>query len=358
MGMKMKEALPFLGMIAVQFIQVGLIVAIKQATSRGMTKFVFVFYSNALASLVLLPTSFLIHRAARPPITLSLLGKFFLLGLFGFVSNVTGNAAIQITPVSFTTAMLNLIPAFTFILAVTFRMEEVDFRSPSTLAKTIGTLVSISGALVVTIYKGPSILMTPSQSNILHQLLLQPSNFFIGGMLLVIDCLAASAFTISQAIFLKKFGAELIIVFFYCFFVAIMSATAALVMERDSSAWSLQPTMKLLAVLYSGVIGSATQVGISTWCLHKRGPVFVAVFHPVGIVISAAVDVILGDTLYLGSLVGSIVIVIGFYSVMWGKAEERKATQDDGASSLASTNEKAPLLQESLLAQCMKETRV
>lgn len=85
--MGMKDALPYLGMVAVQFIQVGLIVAIKEATSSGMTKFTFVSYYNALSSLILLPTSFLIHRSTRPPITLSLLCKFFLLAVLGLSFN-------------------------------------------------------------------------------------------------------------------------------------------------------------------------------------------------------------------------------------------------------------------------------
>ncbi|XP_052173445.1 WAT1-related protein At3g28050-like isoform X2 [Diospyros lotus] len=343
--MGVKEVAPFVGMAAVQFIQVGLMAAIKAATSSGMTKFTFIFYSNALASLFLLPLSLLLHRSVRPPITFSLLCKFFLLGLLGCIAQVTGNAAIQITPASFCSAMLNLVPGFTFILAVIFRMEEIHFRRSSTLAKTTGTLVSIIGALIVILYKGPSIVMTLSLPNTPQQLLMQRSNFVIGGVLLIIDCVAASAFIITQALLLARYSAELIIVFFYCFFVAIMSAMFSLVVERDLAAWSLQPTLRLLTILYSGLIGSAAQVSIITWCLHKRGPVFVAMFHPLGIIIAAAVDIIfLGDSLYLGSMVGSIVIVIGFYSVMWGKANEAKV-KDNGASSLESSSEQAPLLQ-------------
>ncbi|XP_052173446.1 WAT1-related protein At3g28050-like isoform X3 [Diospyros lotus] len=252
------------------------------------------------------------------------------------------------------------------------RMEEIHFRRSSTLAKTTGTLVSIIGALIVILYKGPSIVMTLSLPNTPQQLLMQRSNFVIGGVLLIIDCVAASAFIITQvvlekisemvetsryntnhqhfslcfqALLLARYSAELIIVFFYCFFVAIMSAMFSLVVERDLAAWSLQPTLRLLTILYSGLIGSAAQVSIITWCLHKRGPVFVAMFHPLGIIIAAAVDIIfLGDSLYLGSMVGSIVIVIGFYSVMWGKANEAKV-KDNGASSLESSSEQAPLLQ-------------
>lgn len=49
------------------------------------------------------------------------------------------------------------------------------------------------------------------------------------------------------------------------------------------------------------MFGSAFQVGISAWCMHKTGPVFVAMFKPVGIIISIVVGVILlGDTFYLG----------------------------------------------------------
>ncbi|KAG5522277.1 hypothetical protein RHGRI_034459 [Rhododendron griersonianum] len=292
--MGMKDAVPYLGMVGVQFIQVGLIVAIKEATSSGMTKFTFVAYYNALSSLILLPTSFLIHRSTRPPITFSLLCKFFLLAVFGCIANVTGNAAIEITPASFTSAILNLVPGFTFILAVIFRMEEVHYRSSSTQAKSIGTLVLIVGALVVTLYKGPSLLTNPSHRNISQRFLIQQeTNLITGGVLLVIDCLASSAFIIAQ-----------------------------------------------------GFIGSAAQVSIVIWCLKKRGPLFVAVFHPLGIIISAAVGILfLGDIMYLGSLVGSIIIVAGFYSVMWGKANERKVFEDEVSSLDESTSEEATLLQ-------------
>lgn len=55
------------------------------------------------------------------------------------------------------------------------------------------------------------------------------------------------------------------------------------------------------------VFGSAFQVGVCTWCLQRTGPVFVAMFKPLGIVISALVGIIfLGDTIYLGRYIFSI----------------------------------------------------
>ena len=61
MGMK-KVALPFVGMVMAEFAQVGLMIVGKQAMSKGMSNLVFIFYSNAFASLILLPSALLFHR--------------------------------------------------------------------------------------------------------------------------------------------------------------------------------------------------------------------------------------------------------------------------------------------------------
>lgn len=80
-----------------------------------------------------------------------------------------------------------------------FRMETLNWRSSSSLAKSIGTVVSILGAFIVTLYKGPSLLMTSSSSNLsLTELLVQEPNWVLGGLLLTADCVAASAWLIVQ----------------------------------------------------------------------------------------------------------------------------------------------------------------
>ncbi|CAL8994309.1 unnamed protein product [Prunus brigantina] len=53
-------------------------------------------------------------------------------------------------------------------------------------------------------------------------------------------------------------------------------------------------------------------------------------FKPLGIIFrvimgSLSMGVIfLGDSVYLGSLIGALIIVIGFYAMMWGKATDRR----------------------------------
>ena len=111
--------LPFAAMVMIECLDVGLTTLSKAAMSRGMSNYVFVVYSHALATLILFPSSFIINRSSspcsllsnkasefcfflcfidtkvkffpfvfrnkRPPLTISLLCKFFLLSLAGYV---------------------------------------------------------------------------------------------------------------------------------------------------------------------------------------------------------------------------------------------------------------------------------
>jgi len=53
------RSLPVAAMVAIECLDVGLTTLSKAAMSRGMSRFVFLVYSNALASLLLLPVSFI-----------------------------------------------------------------------------------------------------------------------------------------------------------------------------------------------------------------------------------------------------------------------------------------------------------
>lgn len=82
------ECIPFAAMVIVECLDVGLTTLSKEAMStKGMNHFIFVLYSNALATFILLPSYFLINRTTRPPLSFSLLTKFFFLGLVGYVCN-------------------------------------------------------------------------------------------------------------------------------------------------------------------------------------------------------------------------------------------------------------------------------
>ncbi|XP_019055077.1 PREDICTED: WAT1-related protein At5g40240-like isoform X1 [Nelumbo nucifera] len=339
------DAIPFAGMMMVECSSVGLITLSKASMLRGMSNFIFVMYSYALATLLLLPSAFFCRRATLPPITVSLLCRLFLLGLIGYLVQVFAYTGINYSSPTLASAMSNLIPAFTFILAIIFRMEKLDLRSSNSQAKSLGTLVSIAGAFVVTLYKGPSILTTPSPSDSPHlHLFLPNSNWVIGGLFVAADCLLSALWYIFQASIVKEYPQEFTLIFFYSFFATIQSAIVCLLVEREPSKWRLRLDLELFTIVYSAVFGFGFSVGVQTWCLRKKGPFFVAMFRPLGIVIAVVLGIIfLGDILHIGSVIGSVIIALGFYAVMWGKAQEDKLV-DGEFSSLEPSNQSAPLL--------------
>ncbi|GKD87258.1 WAT1-related protein [Tanacetum coccineum] len=347
----MKE---YVGMVSAQVAQVLLMIVSKSAIADGMSNYSFIFYSNALASLILLPLSLIFHKRSvdRPKLSSIVVCGFFIIGLLGFLAQVFGYTGISYSSATLATTLLNLIPGFTFILAILFRMEAINLGSSTTQAKFIGTVVSIAGAILVTLYKGPAILSYSLQSQTTTHLLVQPSNWVLGGIFLTIDAVFSSGYIIAQAFVLKRYPPVMIVMFSYCFVCTILSALVASVVEDDLSSFSLQPKKRLLSILYSGVFGSAFQVTVQAWCVRKRGPLFVAMFHPIGIVISTLIGVIfLGDGFYFGSLLGSVVVVIGFYTVMWGKAEERKIVAVNAGGRSKLNDEVAPLLQDDVEEQ-------
>ncbi|KAK1437817.1 hypothetical protein QVD17_03615 [Tagetes erecta] len=342
----MKE---YVGMVATQVAQVLLMIISKSAIADGMSTYSFIFYSNAIASLILLPISLTLHRSSNhPPLTFSIISGFFIVSFLGFFAQICGYTGVTYSSATLGTTLLNLIPGFTFILAVFFRMEAMDIRRLTTQAKFIGTVVSIAGAIIMTLYQGPSIISSSSSELNNSKLLFgQSSNWVLGGILLIVDAVFASMYIITQAIVLNKYPAVINLMFTYCFICTILSFLASLIVETDLSSFSLLPIKRLFSVTFTGIFGYAFFVTVQSWCVRKRGPLFVAMFHPVGIVIANLIGVIfLGDGFYLGSLLGSVIVVIGFYTVMWGKAQEQKISGAHVSVSSKLDHETAPLLQD------------
>ncbi|XP_058185535.1 WAT1-related protein At5g40230-like isoform X1 [Rhododendron vialii] len=342
-----REVVPFLVMVIVEITNVGTNIIFKSATKKGLSYLVFMFYSYAVSSLFFMPMAFLFHRKTDlPPFSLNIFGRIFGLALLGFTSQMLGYKGIDISDPTLGSAISNLTPAFTFALAILFRMENISIRSASTQAKMIGTIVSISGALIVVLYAGPP-LITPSSPSLLpNQTTIgsPQSGWVLGGFLLAVDYSLVAVWYIFQAQTARKYPAEFVLVFVYNVCLTLISAPVCLFLEPNSHKWELRADISLVAVLYAGVIG-ASGIVVHIWGLRVKGPVYVASFRPLSIAIAAVMGVIyLGDSLYLGCVIGAIAISVGFYVVMWGKVKE-DMIEDSGACSLESPRpESVPLL--------------
>lgn len=72
---------------------------------------------------------------------------------------------------------------------------------------------------------------------------------------------------------------------------------------------------------------------LQTWCISHKGPVFVAMFSPLLVVIVGLFSAFaFAERLHLGSLIGTGLIVVGLYCVLWGKRQDNSAAQkpDEG----------------------------
>ncbi|OWM71564.1 hypothetical protein CDL15_Pgr005751 [Punica granatum] len=331
-----RDVLPFTALVSMECLNVGLNTLFKAATEHGMSYHVFVVYIYSIAALVLLPAPFISHRStALPPLTSRILAKIGLLGLIGGSSQIIGYTGISFSSPTLASAISNLLPAFTFVLAILFSQ-----------AKIIGTIVSMSGAFVVTLYQGPAIIFGPKPSLLLKQSLLsQQSNWTIGGILLIGEYILVTLWYIVQAQIMKEYPAEFTVIFYYNLCVSFIAAIVGIITEPSLNAWKVRG-IGLTSVLCSGLCMSCLSNCVHTWALRVKGPFYVSMFKPLSIAIAVAMGfMFLGDTLHLGSLIGATIISIGFYTVMWGKVKE-EMLDDCGASSRGSVpDHKVPLLQ-------------
>ncbi|XP_059670191.1 WAT1-related protein At3g28050-like [Cornus florida] len=343
-----RDVLPFTTLVTMECVTVAVNTLFKAATLRGIISYhVFIAYAYAIAALLLLPSPFFSHRSrVLPPLNFSIICKICLLGLIGYTSTIMGYAGINYSSPTLSSAISNLIPAFTFVLAIIFRMEKVALRSSSSQAKIIGTIVSISGALVVVLYKGPPLILT----SFLPILLRQPlhslcSNWVIGGLFLATQSILVAMWYIVLVSIMKEYPAELTVIFFYNLSVSILGAIVGLITEPDLNAWRIRLDIVLLSIICSGILGSFLNNAVHTWALHLKGPVYVAMFKPLSIAIAVAMGVMfLGDTLYLGSVAGATIISIGFYTVLWGKAKEDMGDDNEIGNLESPSTHKIPLL--------------
>ncbi|KAK9052423.1 hypothetical protein SSX86_029052 [Deinandra increscens subsp. villosa] len=343
----MEKVLPFAAMVLVECGEVWMITLGKAAMNEGLSSFVYVVYYNALGTVLLLP-NFIIHscRNNRPPLTLSVFSKLFGLGLLGIcLLQVCAYTGISYSSPTLAAALGNLIPAFTFLFAIIFRMEKFDIMKPSSQAKALGTVVAITGAFVMTFYQGPPLFNTIHDLD-LNKIILssEKSKWILGSLLITITCICSSSWNVFQTATVKEYPDEVTVVFLFCCFGTIQCAIFTLVFERNTDVWILDNTTEWVSIIFAAIFGTALRNSLITWCLRKKGPVFVSMFKPISMVIAVIMGIMfLGDVLHLGSVIGAVVIALGVYAVLYGQSKDRNLMVND-ISRLESSTENTPLL--------------
>lgn len=331
MGKLYQRMKPFIGVILLQFGFAGMDILSKVALNEGMSNYVFVVYRHAVAAIVIVPFAIILEKKTRPKLTFSIFAKMMLLSLLEpVIDQNLYFLGMKYTTATFATAMSNILPALTFVMAWVLRMEKLKINSIRSQAKIVGTVATVAGAMLMTLVKGPVIEMFRAKGSSTHELHgtgLTLKHSIKGSLMITVGCFSWAAFMNLQAITLRTYPAELSLTAWICILGTAQGAVVALIMERGkASVWSINWDAKFLAAVYSGIVCSGFAYYIQGVVMKDRGPVFVTAFSPLSMVIVAVMSsFILAEQMTLGRVMGAMVIVAGLYLVIWGKSKDYKS---------------------------------
>ncbi|KAM3732400.1 hypothetical protein ACB098_11G057800 [Castanea mollissima] len=334
-----KEGLkPYIYCIFAYVCSAGFSITSKVSLNKGMSRYVLVAYGHAIGTIATARLAFLFERINGKKdsqngkndskISFPLVRNLFFLGLLGAVLGRTlFYAGLEQTSPAFASALGNLIPSITFILAVLFRMEKLEISKRGSQAKILGTVFAFSGAALMTLYKGITVISLHTQHS--HQPVTQSKGFVDkdsvkGSLMLLTSYVSLSAFYILQTITIKMYPAPIKLTSLTCLSGAILSTIMTAILDHKSSSWKLSWNISLLAPIYSGVVIFGITVYVQTLAIRLKGPVFMTAFKPLSTLIVAIMGLlILGDALYIGGVIGATLIILGLYATLWGKEKEK-----------------------------------
>ncbi|KAG5019151.1 hypothetical protein JHK87_015006 [Glycine soja] len=355
---KMSEVLQFIIMVIMEGWTIGLTIFAKTEITNGMSPLVFIVYTNALATIILFPCSFLTHqedRKERPSFTFSLFMRFLFLGFIG----ITMTQAFLFLGLSYSSpilvcAMGHLIPTFNFLLSVIFRKTEMNLRSPGMQVQLIGILVSIMGAVVAEFFKGP--LVRPSSHDHLKHANKQylvfsstPEFWVLGGALLAASFFSLSIFNLFQKETVERYPEPMKVLSYSNLLGTILSAIVSWIVEREINVWKIKRNKDLILIVLTALVGGVIRPNIHVWFTRIKGPLYVPLFKPFGIAFATTFALcFFSNSLHYGSVIGTTTLGMGYYTVMYGqiKGNEEETSCDDCSSD--SLDKKIPLLQEKM----------
>ncbi|XP_051223525.1 WAT1-related protein At1g44800-like isoform X2 [Lolium perenne] len=321
---------PYMMMVLLQIGYAGMYIVSVASLKQGMSHLVLVTYRNIVATAVMTPFALIFERfrGLRPKMTMPIFVKVCSLTLLEPVIDQNlyylGN---KFTSASFSSALVNILPTVTFIMAIILRMEKLRFRSLHSQAKVAGTICTVTGTVLMIMYHGPVVQFPwAHHADPSAAAAAQSSATWLAGTVMIIACCVAWAgFFVLQSNTLNSYPAPLTLTSIICAMGAVVNAAVTLVAERRNmgACWVIGLDTRLFTVVYSGIVCSGVAFYLQGLVTKTRGPVFVTAFQPLCMLITAVMgSILLKEETTLGSVIGAAIIVLGLYSLIWGKSND------------------------------------
>ncbi|KAF8690799.1 hypothetical protein HU200_041189 [Digitaria exilis] len=319
---------PYIVAIIIQVIYAGMFIILKAAFNLGLNTFVFTFYCQAAATVLLLPIAVFRERKSMYSMSFWLLSKLFLCALIGNTCAINLlNLALRFTSATVQSAIGNSKPVSIFCLALLLRMEVLNLKSAYGIAKLTGVALCLGGVFLIAFYAGPPLSPVNHhhafQSGHTSSVPAGQGTWIKGTFLKLVGDMIWSLWITLQAALLKEFPNKMLVTATQSVFSTVQLFVVAIVAERDFSRWKLGLDLGLLAVIYYGFVVAGVCYYLQVWCMEMKGPVFLAMWFPLCFALTIFCSLFfLGEIVHLGSILGGILLIGGLYSVLWAKSKE------------------------------------
>ncbi|KAI4307007.1 hypothetical protein L6164_030242 [Bauhinia variegata] len=315
-----------LSMLLVQVFAAGLQLLSRVVLVKGTFIFALIAYRHIVGAVCVAPFAFYLERGGVKKLGWSASFWLFLNALVG-ITMAMGffYYGLRDTSATYSVNFLNLIPIFTFLVSIIFRMEKLGLETWAGKAKTVGAILCVGGALTCSIYKGAAFHIVHHSVSTRITVDSSKTNMLRGTLFLVASCLSYTLWYIVQVKMLKAFPFKYCATMLTCILASMQAAVAGLCINRSTSAWKLGWDLQLITILYSGALATAATFCLISWVIAKKGPTYPPMFNPLALVFVAVSEgVFLGVPIRLGILLGMVSIICGLYSFLWGKRREMK----------------------------------
>nr|XP_034576565.1 WAT1-related protein At5g07050-like isoform X2 [Setaria viridis] len=274
-----------------------------------MRPYMLLAYRNLIGAAAVAPLTLIFERdVTRKMPNLVQWGWISLNATFGIILAMgLYYYGLHSTNATYSVIFLNLIPVMTSLIAITLRVENLILTSWCGRMKLLGILTCVGGMMMVRLYKG-KLVHHPWPTHLLK------SQFH-----------AATSPTHHHNMvrLAKVFPFRYWATTLTCLSGSLQAFVIGILIDSKKSAWTLKWDLQLLTVIYSGVFTTSVAFMLMSWAVKRRGPIYPPMFNSLAMIATVVMDSVLLDTnIFLGSILGTLLVILGLYTFLLGKGKE------------------------------------